>query len=210
MKKIGFIDPFMINPAVHCFNELVQRFSLSSTYHMPSKFGVKTLERHQENTQGYVIVGSLSHVTEPLEWHAPLAEFLVEELRKGKPVLGCCFGHQLLAHALGSLVDYATPEQEKYTGVREITICGDFWNFKQGEKFILPVSHKQVVKTLAPGLRSVGHGLENDIIIHEDLPLLTTQAHPEASSQFFSEDEGQMTTRHDGPLFMERFFEFFT
>lgn len=215
MKKLAFVDPFVVSPAVHCFNDFVKLSDASVSYHMPSKFGTRGLEENREETQGYIVVGSASHVTEPLEWHGPLARFLVSELHYGKPVFGCCFGHQLMAFAFGSNVDFAFSNQEKQIGVRQITLNRDFWNFRKGETFTLPVTHRQVVKELGKGLISVGAGLPNDIIIHESLPLLTTQGHPEASAYFCTNDIGnispqeEMMGRKDGALLIRRFLENF-
>lgn len=215
MKKLGFIDPFMKTPAVHCFNEFIDLMATPTSYHMPSQFGVRSLEDHQSDTDGYIIVGSASHVTEPLAWHAPLAKFLLAELKRGKPVFGCCFGHQLICHALGSSVEFAHPLQEKSSGVRNITFNQDFRNYKRGENFHLAVTHRQIVTTLGPGLIEVGRGLLNDIVAHKDLPLLCTQAHPEASSFFCTSDIQNMTlneeqqSRKNGSDLIKRFFNSF-
>lgn len=188
MKRLAFIDPFVVTPALNCFNDFVDLMKRPVSYHMPSKFGITTLEQVRMETDGYIVVGSASHVTEPLEWHGPLAQFLLEELNRKKPVFGCCFGHQLLCHALGSTVDYAHVNQEKYNGVREIKVTKDYLSLKAGEKIVLPVTHRQVVKTLGQDLISIGEGLANDIVGHRKLPMLTTQAHPEASRYFCQSD----------------------
>lgn len=57
---------------------------------------------------GVVITGSPAMVTERLPWSEMLAQRLSEEIsqRPGLPVIGICYGHQLLAHALGGDVAY--------------------------------------------------------------------------------------------------------
>lgn len=211
MIKIGYVDPFLNSPAFHCFNGFVANFGLQTFYHMPATYGLGSLYALAPETSAYFVAGSVSNVTEPLPWHEPLAMFLLEELRRGKPVLGACFGHQLLCHAFGSVVDYNFPGQEKLLGLRHMKITESFFNFSEGEVFALPVSHRQVVKTLGPDLLAVGEGLENDIVIHRSLPLLTTQAHPEASKHFCEYDiqeiseEEDLKGRRDGKLFIERF-----
>src|SRR4051794_40352050 len=130
MKKLAFIDPFVVSPAVHCYNGIVDLLNISMTYHMPSKFGMSSLLDSENETDAYLIVGSASHVTEPLDWHGPLAEFLVKVLKSGKPVMGCCFGHQLLCYAFGSSVDFAHADQEKYSGTRVMTLTEDLYGFK--------------------------------------------------------------------------------
>jgi len=51
--------------------------------------------------RGIVITGSAAMVTEQADWMRHAEEWLVEAVERGLPVLGVCFGHQLLAHALG-------------------------------------------------------------------------------------------------------------
>ncbi len=54
---------------------------------------------------GLVLTGSPHSVYEPLPWIAPLEELLRDAvLSRRMPTLGVCFGHQLLAQALGGRV----------------------------------------------------------------------------------------------------------
>jgi GMP synthase (glutamine-hydrolysing) len=53
---------------------------------------------------GVVITGSHAMVTEGHDWIEQAAEWLRGSIENRVPVLGICFGHQLLAHALGGEV----------------------------------------------------------------------------------------------------------
>jgi len=53
---------------------------------------------------GVVITGSHSMVTDGLRWSERTARWLALEVAAGTPTLGICYGHQLLGHALGGLV----------------------------------------------------------------------------------------------------------
>jgi GMP synthase (glutamine-hydrolysing) len=53
---------------------------------------------------GLIITGSHSMVTERLPWSERIAEWLPSVLERDVPVLGICYGHQLLAYALGGEV----------------------------------------------------------------------------------------------------------
>lgn len=66
----------------------------------------------QRGVSGIVIAGSHAMVTDRAPWSEALADWLAEAVPVGMPVLGVCYGHQLLAHALGGEVDYhpAGPE----------------------------------------------------------------------------------------------------
>lgn len=53
---------------------------------------------------GIVITGSAAMVSHRQDWSEKTAEWLKQAVEAGLPVLGVCYGHQLLAHALGGTV----------------------------------------------------------------------------------------------------------
>lgn len=58
---------------------------------------------------GWLVTGSAHGAYEDHVWIAPLEEFIRQSYAKGIPIAGICFGHQIMAQALGGKV-------EKYTG----------------------------------------------------------------------------------------------
>jgi len=55
-------------------------------------------------TTGIVVTGSAAMVSHREDWSEKTAQWLKQAVWAGLPVLGVCYGHQLLAHALGGRV----------------------------------------------------------------------------------------------------------
>jgi GMP synthase (glutamine-hydrolysing) len=69
-------------------------------------FDVRRLDVLPEltNSLGVIVTGSASSVVDMEPWMMRTAECLRELVRAEVPLLGICFGHQLLGHALGGRV----------------------------------------------------------------------------------------------------------
>lgn len=55
---------------------------------------------------GALITGSAAMVTERLPWSEATAGWIRDAMDAELPLFGVCYGHQLMAHALGGRVDY--------------------------------------------------------------------------------------------------------
>lgn len=60
---------------------------------------------HPSEVAGVVVSGSHAMVTDRAPWSEQLALWMKRCVEAGVPVLGICYGHQLLAHAFGGKVD---------------------------------------------------------------------------------------------------------
>lgn len=101
---------------------------------------------------GIIITGSHAMVTDYPDWSVALTGWLRRLRGSAMPVLGICYGHQLLAEAFGGKVDYHPGGEEIGTVPISLTIAG-----RQDVLLgILPavfrghVSHSQTVVKLPP------------------------------------------------------------
>jgi GMP synthase (glutamine-hydrolysing) len=108
-----------------------------------------------DSLDGVVITGSHAMVTTREPWSERLADWLAGAVAGGIPVLGICFGHQLLAHALGGEVGFhpAGPEVgtvtvQSHPAARTDALFADLPPYFRAQAF-----HFQTVRTLPPGAR---------------------------------------------------------
>ncbi|MEP7043392.1 MAG: glutamine amidotransferase [Dokdonella sp.] len=102
---------------------------------------------------GIIVTGSPAMVSERLRWSEEVAAWLRDRIDSGTPVLGVCYGHQLMAHALGGRVDYHPSGREIGTVVIERlpTAANDALLAAAPDQFQAHASHQQSVLELPPG-----------------------------------------------------------
>ncbi len=100
-----------------------------------------------------VITGSAAMVTDRLDWSEYTAEWLRQAIAAKLPILAICYGHQLLAHALGGRVDYHQRGREIGTTLVSPLAASveDILFADIGEPFAANVSHMQTVIELPSG-----------------------------------------------------------
>ncbi len=127
----------------------------------------------------YVITGSRHSVYDDLPWIRRLAVFLAGEINAGKKVVGICFGHQLLAHFFGGLVQSATTGWE--VGVKETQICEQAdWMQPLADQVNLLSSHKDQVAMLPDGARIFARSVNCQVAgFTMGDNVITFQGHPE-------------------------------
>jgi GMP synthase (glutamine-hydrolysing) len=101
---------------------------------------------------GVVVTGSYASVTERAPWMERAGEWLLEAART-RPVLGVCFGHQLLAHALGGAVERNLRGPEVGTREVELTDAGRADPLFAGlpARFAVQETHEDHVPAAPPG-----------------------------------------------------------
>lgn len=106
-----------------------------------------------DETSGAVITGSAAMVSERLDWSERTASWLRQAVAADVPLLGVCYGHQLLAHALGGRVDYnprgreiGTWEVERLPSSADDLLIGAL-----PQRFLAHATHLQTVMQPPPG-----------------------------------------------------------
>lgn len=102
---------------------------------------------------GVVITGSHAMVSEREPWSEALVPWLQAAVRQQTPVLGICYGHQLLAHALGGDVGHHPEGVEIGTVTVELhnAAAGDALLGELPDTFPAQAVHWQSVRRLPPG-----------------------------------------------------------
>lgn len=166
-------------------NKLVEQFKEPFTYHWVSKEGCDSLDFIEE-ASGYIIFGSDSNVSDRLDWQIELSKRMKEKVLKGIPVLGICFGHQLMADAFGAKIDLVTPDNKCFEGTRKQRILKDHFGLKKDDELEIFITHHYEVKDLPKDFIHLSSSSDcfYDGLAHKDLPFFSFQGHPEASRYF--------------------------
>ena len=97
-----------------------------------------------------IVTGSPAHVTDLAPWNEIAAVYLRLLHEQQKPILGVCYGHQLLARAFGGMVGFHPKGREIGTIDVELTreAASDLLFDKMPKKFSAQASHQQSVLSL--------------------------------------------------------------
>ncbi|CUH67711.1 GMP synthase [glutamine-hydrolyzing] [Thalassovita gelatinovora] len=137
---------------------------------------------------GWLITGSKHGVYEDHDWIAPLESFIRDVKASGKPMIGVCFGHQIIAQALGGQV-------EKFDGG---WIAGPQSYRFGGDEVVLNAWHQDQVITPPEGAKVLASNdsCANAALLYGDT-ILTVQPHPEFTTRMM---EGLLQHRAPGVL----------
>ncbi len=139
-----------------------------------------------DDADGWLITGSRYGAYEDHDWIPPLEDFLRAAFAASIPIVGICFGHQILAQALGGKV-------EKFAGGWSV---GPTEYAMDGEDVTLNAWHQDQVVKRPKGATVLASSpmCENAILVYGDTAL-TIQPHPEFGPGFV---DGLIKTRGRG------------
>lgn len=126
---------------------------------------------------GWIITGSKHGAYEALDFIAPLEELIRDIYAADIPLVGICFGHQIIAQALGGKV-------EKFSGGWAVGRTNYDWN---GETVALNAWHQDQVteRPMDTTVYAANDFCENAALVYGDR-IFTIQPHPEYGADFIS------------------------
>lgn len=135
---------------------------------------------------GAIITGSGAMVTEQLAWSERSAGWIRDAMDAQLPLFGVCYGHQLMAHALGGRVDYLPGGREIGTQRIELSpgLEGDPLTRVLRDGFRAHTTHEQSVLEPPPGATILARSARDPHQLLRYGPnAISVQFHPEFSAE---------------------------
>lgn len=137
--------------------------------------------------EAILITGSPFGVYDDTPWMNPLRAFIRDVFATRRPMIGVCFGHQIIADAMGGDVR----KSPKGWGLGRHTygiVEHRGWMPEEAASVSLSVSHQDQVIAPPPGAVTLASSAHTDhaMLAYRDAPVISIQGHPEFSDTFVS------------------------
>ncbi len=132
----------------------------------------------------WLITGSRHGVYDNLPWMAPLAQFIRDAVGESVPVVGICFGHQIVAEALGGKV--VQSDRGWGVGIHDYDIGSrPVWMKDAPDSFAVNAVHQDQISDLPHSAEVVASSpfCPHAVLAYGD-KAFTIQAHPEFDNAF--------------------------
>ena len=153
---------------------------------MPALFGFHSFPSDNDESliRGIIILGSAASVYENLPWQRPFEAWLKPQCERGIPVLGLCYGHQMLAHMFGGKIAYMSEDQQKLKGIRMVEFSANALQLSGSHPLV--VTHNEAVTELPDCMEvwATSSAVKIDGLKHKKWPVFGLQSHPEATIDF--------------------------
>lgn len=189
--KIGILQtghtPESLQPQVGEYSDMFQILLAGQGFEFET-YNVVDMEFPEtlDQCDGWLITGSKHGVYEDHPWIAPLEDLIRACVMEARPLVGVCFGHQIIAQALGGHV-------EKFDG--GWAVGRQIYDF-MGTEIALNAWHQDQVITAPEGTRVLASNdfCANAALLYGDRAF-SVQPHPEFGPDFI---EALITTRGRG------------
>ncbi|MCA8902117.1 MAG: glutamine amidotransferase [Hyphomonas sp.] len=135
---------------------------------------------------GLMITGSPAGVYDDFAWIAPLMDFIRGAAGAGVPQVGICFGHQILAEALGGKVVKSDKGWAAGRHTYDVLACPDFVPDGCPVQISAAASHQDQVVVKPPGADVIAASGFTPFagLYYPDAPALSFQCHPEFADDY--------------------------
>ncbi|GGI77333.1 glutamine amidotransferase-related protein [Legionella impletisoli] len=191
MKKIGIIQCDEVDQELKIHHGDYPEMFLALLQHETFRFNYQVYRAFQENLpknlhecDAYLITGSRYGVNEELSWIRSLEGFIQESSRMKKKMVGICFGHQLIAKALGGKVAKSPKGWGVGTSINTIT-RQKTWMLPELLEINMLVSHQDQVVEIPSDFEVIASNAHCPIYMTQFYDcFLTIQGHPEFSKAY--------------------------
>jgi GMP synthase-like glutamine amidotransferase len=207
------IDPALNSPEDQGVAEVLKGWSGESRLFRPALDGDGPAPGDGYDVDAVVLMGSAVSVYQDLPWLDSLRKWLrpIIDGQQQRPLLGICFGHQLIAQMAGARVDWLESSREKRVGVERTEVRGSRLLAEDADLRVV-VSHRETVIEAPRDYRVTASrpGVPYDGLEHETLEIFSYQFHPEARDEFAARSgipaaEIDASVRADSRLLLDGF-----
>lgn len=136
-----------------------------------------------QSVAGAIVTGAAAMVTERLPWSEDTAGWIRHAMDDALPLFGVCYGHQLMAHALGGRVDYLPGGREIGTQTIELVQDDPLTRVLRGS-FRAHTTHEQCVVEPPQGATILARSVRDPHQILRYAPnAISVQFHPEFNAE---------------------------
>jgi len=184
--RIGILETGSPPPALKSLAEPYRnmiRKMLGEAYSFRDFDATRNLPRASERLDAYFITGSASAVYSNERWIEDLIGWL-QRLDRSIPLVGICFGHQIMAQAFGGRVERS--DLGWMGGLQKHQVVKAQHWMNDDSDFYLPIAHEDRVVGVPESavVLARSNSSANAVLSYRNRSAISFQGHPEFSTQY--------------------------